>query len=108
MTARNLRVVNTTSEERGSAVILNAASSVLEDVYATVVRAGQRSRDPLRHNGARLDRVTARAVGGPGAPQASGIYADGDDLLVRDSTIEGTSAEASRCAATDLQLVRSR
>ena len=109
MTARNLRVVNTTSEERGSAVILNAADSVLEDVYATVAAPASDPVIHVRHNGARLDRVTARAVGGPGAPQASGVYADGDDLLVRDSTIEGDLGGGLEVRSDgNLQLVRSR
>jgi hypothetical protein len=109
MTARNLRVVNTTNEERGSAVILNAAGSALEDVYATVSAPADDPVIHVRHDAARLERVTARAMGGPGVTRASGVYADGNGLIVRDSDIAGDRGGGLEVRSDgDLQLVRSR
>ena len=88
ITARGLRVVNTTDAGRGSGIVVNASNSVLEDVAATVAAPAD---DPVLHvsgPGALLDRVTAAAVGGPGLSRAQGLAAQAN-LTVRDSNILG-------------------
>ena len=109
MTMRNLRLRNVPDAGSGDAIIMNAASSTLEDVYALVSAPADAAVINVRNDNARLERVTAVAMGEPGMFGARAVYSDGDSLIVRDSDIRGAIGGGLLTAGdSDLLLVRSR
>lgn len=109
MTVRNLRLIKVPFEDRGTAIIMNAASSTLENVYAMVSGPADDALISVRNDDARLERVTAQAMGQTGMSSAQAVYSDADKLTVFDSDILGAQGGGlGTAAAGDLVLVRSR
>jgi hypothetical protein len=114
MTVRNLRVEAITShddendQQRGAGLIVNASDSLLENVHVEVPAPGGTPvtvSDPaveVRQSRVTLDHVVARIPGG-----GQGVYADADDLVVRDSDIYGGGSGLEVRSDGDLLLQRS-